>query len=283
MMTPTSGYMTVVCDEVIAYVMAIEGEAFMADYPDAHLAFRYSGTSTAINDLLTDKTTCIVSSREMDSSETAYAISRGKKVFSQKFALDGLAFLVHRDNPVVNLYKSQIESILAGRTLGWNDINIPFRQPILIVTDGDESGNYALLRQEFGHDWQLAPAAIELPPDSTAFIAYRIMDFIISNSNAIGYVSSSWLNNNPEYLKRAPNLKILKIARHDYDKPVDPIQGYIYRGDYPFRRMLFILHCEDKPGLAAGFTAFLTGNKGQKLCLDLNMVPAINPVKLKYE
>lgn len=283
LMTPTSGRLAIACDEAIAYAVTYEGQAFMTDYADAQLTFQYSDASSVIGDLLNGKVTCIVSSREMDSSETARAIASGRKFFSQKFALDGLAFLVHRDNPVVNLDKNQLEAMFAGRVLSWSDLNIPFDQPILIVTDGENSGNNVLLKREFAPDWQLTPAAISLPTDSSEFIAYRIMDFIISNTNAIGYVSSSWLGSNSEYLKRAPSLKILKIARHDYDKPVEPIQGYIYRGDYPFRRMLFVMHGEEKPGLAAGFTAFLTGNKGQKLCLDLNLVPAINPVKLKYE
>lgn len=286
--SPTSGNLTIICDESVSPVIQMQKQEFEKNYQKAHIRIKLGTTSYAIGSLLNNDVECIISTRELDSIETDFLIRNDIKVYSQKLALDGIAFLVNANNPLNELSLDQINSILTGKFFYWKDISdsLPFQRSdreIKVVFDGRKSGNYVLLRNQVTDHEPVTSAAIVIPGDSVTSSSERILKYISLHEDAIGYISTAWLGNNVEFLKLNGNIKILKISEKDYHKAVAPIPGYVYRGDYPLRRMIYIMHRQKTIGLAAGFTAYLTGNEGQRIFLNSNLVPAMNPVRLKVE
>ncbi len=281
--TPTSGRLNMICDELVSRVIENQLANFQKNYPDAHIQMKLATTNYAIGSLLNNDVSCIVTTRELDSTETEFLIRNNIRVYSHKLALDGIAILVHSDNPVEELHIEQLKKILSGQISSWHELSKSTLDSIEVVTDGRKSGNFHLLKHEVLGELPVSGRSKIIPGDSATSASERIMAYIASHPQAIGYLSVSWLNKISEFSGNDPKFKVLKIAGLDYHKPVLPIPGYIYRGDYPLRRMIYIMHRQQHIGLAAGLTAYLTGNEGQRTFLDMNMVPAMNPIKLKKE
>ncbi|MBL7959216.1 substrate-binding domain-containing protein [bacterium] len=286
--SPTSGKLDVLCDELVSSVIETQKTEFEKNYPKAHISLKLSTTNYAIGSLLNHDVECIISTRELDSTETDFLIRNDIKVYSQKLALDGIAFIVNAKNPIQEVTLDQISSILTGRHIRWNSVSDSTSFPtnidrVRLVIDGRKSGNYYLLKHQVLNDEPLTAAAEIIPGDSMVSSSERILNYVVSHRDAIGYVSTAWLGNNPKFTKVADKIKILRLAGTDYQKAVAPIPGYVYRGDYPLRRFIYIMHRQNYIGLAAGFTAYMTGNEGQRMFLQSNLVPAMNPVRLVPE
>ena len=285
--TPTSGELVIQCDEQVAPVIEAEIFEFEKSYPQAHITLKLATTNYAIGSLLNNSVDCIISTRELDSAETDFLIRNDVRVYSQKVALDGIAFVVNANNPIDEINFGQLRSLFEKQTL-WNEISDTTifssnMKEVRLVIDGFKSGNYYLLRHQVMNDEPMTSTALIMSGDSSASSSEQILNYVASHDDAIGYVSTAWLGHNSTFIKWSKQLKVLRLAGMDYEKAVAPIQGYIYRGDYPLRRMIYIMHRQRHTGLAAGFTAYLTGNDGQRVFLNSNLVPAMNPIRLKYE
>jgi phosphate transport system substrate-binding protein len=286
--SPTTGDLNIICDESVSSVIQKQKQEFEKGYPKARLNIKLGTTNYAIGSLLNHDVECIVSTRELDSAETDFLIRHDIKVYSQKLALDGIAFIVNAKNPVDELNLNQLRDLLIGKIKVWKDVTDTIMFPrgikdVHIVIDGRKSGNYYLLRNQVTNYEHLTASVVIIPGDSVVSSSIRILDFIATHEDAIGYISTSWLGTNPNFLTFSKQLKVLRLSDSDYHKAVAPIQGYVYRGDYPLRRMIYIMHRQKFIGLAAGFTAYLAGNEGQRLFLNSNTVPAMNPIHLKAE
>ncbi|MBL7996466.1 substrate-binding domain-containing protein [bacterium] len=286
--SPTSGRLDILCDELVSSAIAAQEAAFEKNYPKASISLKLSTTNYAIGSLLNHDVECIISTRELDSTETDFLIRNEIKVYSQKLALDGIAFIVNAKNPIQEVTLDQIGSIITGRNIRWasvfDSISFPSGIDVVrLVIDGRKSGNYYLLKHQVLNDAPMTASAEIIPGDSVVSSSDKILNFIASHHDAIGYLSTAFLGNNPIFTKVADSLKVLRLAGTDYQKAVAPIPGYVYRGDYPLRRFIYIMHRQDYIGLAAGFTAYMTGNEGQQLFLQSNLVPAMNPIRLVPE
>ena len=282
--TPTSGYLKIVCDELISPAIQVLKEDFQKNYPEAKLDMKLGTTNFAIGSLLNNDVSCIISTRELDSIETDFLIRNNIKVFSQKLALDGVAILVNTKNPIEELSLEQLSKILSGEAQNWKDVDVNLRtDSIKVIIDGRKSGNHYLLQHQVLNHIPVTAAATIIPGDSVNSSSERILNYVAEDENSISYVSTCWLGNNPDFLKVSSQIKVVKVAGMDYHKAVLPIPGYVFRGDYPLRRMVYIMHRQQFIGLASGFTAYLTGNEGQRAFLEMNMVPAMNPIRLKKD
>jgi phosphate transport system substrate-binding protein len=282
--TPTSGYLKIVCDELVSPAIQVIKDDFQRNYPEAKLELKLGTTNFAIGSLLNNDVSCVISTRELDSIETDFLIRNNIRVFSQKLALDGVAILVNMKNPIEELNLNQLSKILTGETRIWNDVDSKLESDsIKLLIDGRKSGNYYLLQHQVLNHIPVTATATIIPGDSIISSSERILNYVAKNENSISYVSTCWLGNNPDFLKVSSRIKVIKLAGMDYHKAVLPIPGYVYRGDYPLRRMVYIMHRQQFIGLASGFTAYLTGNEGQRAFLEMNMVPAMNPIRLKKD
>ena len=72
----------------------------------------------------------------------------------------------------------------------------------------------------------------------------------------------------------------VEMAKYLNSNCVQDRKNYIYSGEYPFCRDVYIINREGRTGLGTGFAAFVAGEKGQLIILKAGMVPATQPVRM---
>lgn len=283
----TSGEAVFLFDEAVYPAIGRQHREFSLLYPDAKVRLRSGAPSELIRRWLSGESAALLVTRRMDSNETRLAEETGKMFTMQKVALDGLAVIVHHRKKVSSVTVGQLRRICAGEIQFWRDWSAEDREVsdtsgILLLLEQDSSGNTQYLRSAGITCGDLARKIIYTGEPNRPASA-QIMEAVASRENAIGLVSTAWLSDNPDYLSYYSLIRVLDVGEDDLSGAVEPIPGYLYRGDYPLRRLIYLYVCQNEPDPAAGFASFLCGNEGQKLFLENNLVPVINPVRLRFK
>ncbi|MEG0767094.1 MAG: substrate-binding domain-containing protein, partial [Clostridia bacterium] len=113
-MTEVSGKLTMSGSTTVEKVMEKLKEAYVALHPNAVIELTYSGSSAGIKDATEGKVEIALSSRALKEEEKA-------TLTETVFAHDGIAVIVHRDNPVTALTSEQITAIFTGAVRTWAD------------------------------------------------------------------------------------------------------------------------------------------------------------------
>ncbi|MES1225056.1 MAG: substrate-binding domain-containing protein, partial [Bacteroidota bacterium] len=139
--TPTSGSITIVCDESYQPLISTEADTFTEIYRQAKINVKYLPEADAFRQLTdNDSVRLIVSARELNENEKDYF--KGRKLIPRvtKIAIDAVALLMNNENPDTLLKYSQVEHVLAGNIGHWKDLNKSSKlDSIRIVFDNSSS------------------------------------------------------------------------------------------------------------------------------------------------
>ena len=102
-----------------------------------------------------------------------------------------------------------------------------------------------------------------------------VIDHVYNNPKAIGVIGVNWLAQ-PSKMQ-APlvrQLIALKVkVKEDDTEAYKPTQSNLALGLYPLARDLYLINCQGTYGLGLGFSAFLAGDRGQRLILKSGLMP----------
>ena len=181
------------------------------------------------------------------------------------FAVDGLVFVVNKDNPVDNLTTEQIQKIYSGKITNWkevggNDVEIvPYQR-------NAEAGSQTAMKNLVMKDIPLMKAPTEYYAEAMAGLVEAVASY--SNSaNAIGYTVYYYAHD----MKMADGLKIISV---DGVQPnVDTIRSH----EYPFINDSYVVI---KAGLDDNAPAkilynWIMSDEGQKLVEHEGYVSAL--------
>ena len=164
-------------------VIAALGEQFMIDNPNVNVTFNPTGSGAGITSAQEGTADIGLTSRDLREGETG--------VDAITFAIDGLAVIVHPDNPVQDLSLEQLYGIFAGEITNWSELG---GNDQVIAPIGREagSGSRGVFDDIVGVD---EPAhAQELTSGGAVITA------VATNPGAIGYASLSAVNNTVEII-----------------------------------------------------------------------------------
>lgn len=158
-------------------VMAALQEAFREREPGVRINCSGSGSGAGIELALAGTADIGLSSRELTEEE----ISRG--AVGVTLALDGVAVIVHPDNPLTELSREQLADLFTGRACRWTDV-------------GGEDRPVAVYGREAGSGTRTAfEAALGVTDRCRYTNEYcstgDVIGNVASNPNAIGYASLS--------------------------------------------------------------------------------------------
>ncbi len=107
-----------------------------------------------------------------------------------------------------------------------------------------------------------------------------VVDYVSQKPNAIGLIGVSWISDRDDStaIQFLKSIRVASVSRDD--EAVQPYQAYIANRQYPLCRDVFVISREARTGLGTGFTAFVAGDKGQRIVLKSGMVPATMPVRI---
>ena len=171
-------------------------------------------------------------------------------------AMDGIAVIVHPNNPVTRLTVAQLESIFAGEVTSWSGLggrNVPVRVLALDAKSGTHDAFTSLVMQR-----RRELKAAELFEDSEA-----LSRAVLDDEGAIGFVGLP-------YVRQAKVLAVLDGG----SLPLFPTPFTVATEDYPLSRRLF-LYAPPNPTepMVQDFIEFALSDEGQALVGEAGFVP----------
>ncbi|WP_223787408.1 substrate-binding domain-containing protein [Marinicella meishanensis] len=227
------------------------------------IAIKAHGSSTGFRSMLQQETDIAMSSRPIKESENLQLlIPHGDMTRPESehvIALDGLAIIVHPDNPLRHLTVAQLAQIFAGEITHWSQLGGADRAIKLYARD-DQSGTYdtfnSLVLKKSGK--QLAPAKRF---ESNEQLARSVA----ADAWGIGFTGLAYARTD----------MILKISADDGIAAIEPKQFSISSEDYALSRRLFLYANTERSSNphVSGLIDFALSINGQHLVEQVSFIP----------
>lgn len=285
--TFSSGITTVMCDESFENIISQEIEIFEYHYPKANIMPYYMDEQAAVDSLMELKTQLIIISNKLSKAHEAQLKLKNRRLFQQRLAVDAIALIVNNKNTLDELSISELRDILLGQTTNWDEIEPSKLKKIQVVFDHKHS---SIVKYMVDSITDGKPFAGEVYAQQNS---KDVLETVSKNKNAIGLIGVSWITpdmrgrsksaaeyyqelqkNDTTALDFNSNIKVLKIRRDDYPIAYKPYQAYIFSGDYPLYRSIYVASTAARGSLPHGFLTFLTGYVGQKIIQNTGVLPA---------
>jgi phosphate transport system substrate-binding protein len=220
-------------------------ELYMRTHPDAKISVQGGGSSAGIRAVTSRICAIGMSSRELNPEE--------KVLVEIPIALDAIALIVNRQNPVRELTMEQARGIFTGGIRNWRQVGGPNRR-ITPITREEGSGTRASFEEKVmaagmpkDKDGKTNPAtfaADALVQDSNG----AVREVVADDPDAIGYISSGLVD------ERVAAILVGGI---------EPTEATVRSGAYPVvRRFLFLTNGE-ATGTARSFIDYVLSDSGQ--------------------
>jgi phosphate transport system substrate-binding protein len=274
--TPTAGHIKVAVDESLKPLVEAEIDAFEGLYQDAHIDAIYTSEDEALQLVLKDTARIAIVTRKIRKEEQSVLDTQRLVPNQVSIAKDGLALIVHKNNPDSLFSLDELKAILEGKTTDWKQLNPKGKSSkIEVVFDHPNSGIIRHLRDSLG-DFGNLPANCFAVNTNEA-----VVDYVSKKENAIGLIGVSWISDNDDSTSNQflAQIKVAGVKRGEGEY-YQPYQAYIAQKVYPLSREIFMVSRETKARLGSGFVAFVASEKGQRVVLKLGLVPMTMPIRI---
>ncbi len=187
----------------------------------------------------------------------------------QVIAIDGLAVIVHPDNPVQSLSVEQVARLFSGEIVNWRELGGANAAVELHARD-DQSGTYDTFKELV-----LGSQGKTLATNATRYESNDALSQAVSRrSGAIGFVG----------LASVGKSKALAITDGD-SQPMPPSLALVATEDYPLSRRLFLYADPQKQSAwTREFLSFVHSPEGQAIVEKSGYVAqAIAPIRLPLQ
>ena len=211
------------------------------------------GSSTGFTALKTANADLAASSRPIKDSERVNLASLGdlkSPGAEQVIAIDGLAIILHPDNPLTQLGTEQLARIFSGEVRTWEDIG-GRGGPIHLYARDDQSGTYDTFKELV-----LSDRGKNLSSTAKRFeSSEQLSDAVSADPQGIGFIGLP-------YVRQAKAVAIVD----GQSQAMPPLNNLIATEDYPLsRRLFFYLPPSAKNPWADALVAFAQSSKGQAI------------------
>ena len=259
------GELKVLADETIYPLLKEQQTVFEASYPNAKLAFSLKPEVLAVRSLLADEAGVAILSRELNEEEHAYFAKRSITPRVFPIWTDGIVLLGNTNSVDSSVNKAYLAKALRGEALGGKKL----------LFENVNSSNLRALKNFAGLE-QVASANVEVLGKQEA-----LLEAVAQDANKIAVMGYNVYLDLISSFPDKNNIRILSVQNTEGDevdnKFYKPSQSSIAAGQYPLRRTFYVLNYQPNLGLGLGFSAFLTGDRGQRIVLKAGLVPAEMP------
>ncbi len=167
-------------------------QAFSSQHPDVSLDIRGGDTALGL-ELLTRSEVDMAAASWLPTDIPTHQVAI-------PIAWDGLAIIVHPDNPLEELTLFQLRQLFAGWASRWQDVGAPVTEEedvltIQVLSREDGSGTRAVFEQQVMGDERVTLAALVMPTSQA------VVDYVADHPNAIGYVSMALADSRVKVLR----------------------------------------------------------------------------------
>lgn len=169
-------------------------------------------------------------------------LSPGAEQFRQiPIARDGLAIIVHPDNPVKNLTLLELQKLYAGTVYNWADVQGQAGEVQAVVRERG-SGSRAIFEERVMNGVRVTPNARVFPNGRA------VVDFVSQNPQAIGYASAVMVT---------AGVKVISV------EDIAPAPETVSNGAYPLTHPVYLLTLPEAADEAGDLAGLFTRSAGQ--------------------
>ncbi len=238
-------------------------EGFMQKNPNAFISVTGGGSGTGFAALIGGTCDIAAASRNITPKEVELAAKKGVQPKQFRVALDGLAVVVNRLNPVSRLTLGQLAAIFSGKITNWKEVGGNDAK-IVVLSREVNSGTHVyfkehvLRKQDPKSKEEFSPEALLLSSSQA------IADEILQNPNAIGYFGMGYIRKDHQ---------ALSIAKDGTSSAISPTVDHVLDGEYPISRPLFMFVNGEPGDDVKRFLDFVLSPEGQNIVSQMDFVP----------
>ncbi len=259
--TPTAPLQIMGSDTLVNLALAW-AERYMGTYPQVRISVTGGGSGTGIAALINGTTQIADASRLMSTEELDQAKRNGIEPVRFTVALDAIAVVVNRENPVSHLTLRQISDMYLGRTTRWSAVGGDNR-PVVLLSRESNSGTYVYFLEQVIRLGDAKSMALFSPETLLMPSSQGISSEVTQNPNAIGYDGLGYVTSDQ---------KLVAVARTNTGPWVLPSAATVHDGSYPVSRPLYMYTAGEPRGEVKRYIDWVMG-PGQAVVPELGFVP----------
>jgi phosphate transport system substrate-binding protein len=268
-----SGNLSSVGSDTLANLMTLWAEEFNREYPNVNIQIQAAGSSTAPPALTEGTSNLGPMSREMKDDELeAFEDKYGYKPVAVPVAIDALAVMVNKDNPVKGLTIPQVDAIFsATRKCGyptdietWGDAGVGVwgAKSIQLYGRNSVSGTYGYFKEHALCKGDFKSNVNEQPGSAS------VVQSVTSSKNGIGYSGMGYSTS---------GIRMVPLAKKAGQPFVDATPENAVKGTYPLTRYLYV-YVNKKPNqplapLENEFMKMVLSKTGQQVVKKDGYIP----------
>jgi phosphate transport system substrate-binding protein len=268
-----SGNLSSVGSDTLANLMTLWAEEFNRLYPNVNIQIQAAGSSTAPPALTEGTANLGPMSREMKDDEIeAFESKYGYKPTAIPVAIDALAVMVNKDNPVKGLTMEQVDAIFSStRKCGgdkeietWGDAGVAAwgAKSVQLYGRNSVSGTYGYFKEHALCKGDFKSNVNEQPGSAS------VVQSVTSSVNGIGYSGMGYSTS---------GIKMVPLAKKGSTNFVEATPENAINGTYPLTRYLYV-YVNKKPNqqmapLDAEFMKMVLSKTGQQVVIKDGYIP----------
>lgn len=268
-----SGNLSSVGSDTLANLMTMWAEEFNREYPNVNIQIQAAGSSTAPPALTEGTSNLGPMSREMKDDElAAFEDKYGYKPTAIPVAIDALAVMVNKDNPIKGLTIPQVDAIFSStRKCGyetdienWGDAGVSAwkGKSIQLYGRNSVSGTYGYFKENALCKGDFKSNVNEQPGSAS------VVQSVTSSVNGVGYSGMGYTTS---------GVKMVALAKKAGDPFIDATPENAISGKYPLTRYLYV-YVNKKPNtplapLDAEFIKMVLSKTGQQVVIKDGYIP----------
>lgn len=239
-------------------------EAYREVEPEVDIAVTGGGSGTGIAALINGTVDVANASRAMEGDEIADAQARGIEPKEHVVAVDAVAVIVNKNNPVSALTIEQLSDIFSGRVTNWKEMGGNDAQ-IVLVSRESNSGTHVYFLEEVVRMGDADSTVVFAPQTLLMPSSVGITSEVQRNPNAIGYDGLGYVDTDLE--------KLIAVARDATSPFVLPSVASGSDGTYPISRDLYMYSTGASDTAINNYLDWIRGPEGQAIVAQLGFVP----------
>lgn len=258
-----SASMQIKGSDTIVNLVQVWAERFVEKNPSYNIGVTGGGSGTGFAGLINGTCDIAMSSRKIEEKEIVRAAEKDINPVEFMVGLDGLAILIHKDNPVDKLTLEQLRDIFMATITNWKEVGGEDRR-IVILSRESNSGTHMFFKEHvLRHNdkkskEEFAPRALLMPS------SHAIYDEVYQNPNALGYVGMGYIND---------KVKAISVAVNENSEYFYPNVENVMTGKYPISRPLFLYTSCQPSGVVEKFIEYALSDEGQAIVEEVDFVP----------
>lgn len=203
-------------------------EQFSKADPSFSISVSGGGSGLGITSLMNGQADMANSSRPLTDQEKLLFQKKDIRLKTIMFAEDATAFVVHKDNPLVEIDIPTLGRLLSGEIVNWKSVS-PLDLPVNIYGRQSSSGTYSFVKERLNISY--SPRAKEMTGNA------QILESIKMDRSGIGYVGAGYIS---QKAGGGNVVRVLKIKEHPGYQAVSPLDPEaIKKREYFFQRPLY--------------------------------------------